>query len=127
MTATAPPVSASPTERPPIITSVWETTPPPIAVAPAEEERFPETRSRLLTVDEVRRWDDAKLRYAINELYARGGYDFRVPEIKAIFSPYSWYRQRVVRGRTQPQAAAQLSRLEYANLDLLQKIRDSRR
>jgi serine/threonine protein kinase len=124
---TEPPVSSSPAERPAFTSSVIEATTPLAAVAPAQEERFPETRSRLLTADEVRRWDDAKLRYAINELYARGGYDFRVPEIRATFSQFSWYRQRVVRGRTQPQAAAQLSRLEYANLDLLQKIRDSRR
>ncbi|MFZ1221511.1 MAG: protein kinase [Chthoniobacterales bacterium] len=121
------PVSLSPTERSPNATNVVQAVPPPIAAAPAEQERFPETRTRLLAADEVRRWDNAKLRYAINELYARGGYDFRVAEIKAIFTQFSWYRQRVVNGRTQPQAAAQLSPLEYANLELLQKERDSRR
>jgi serine/threonine protein kinase len=91
------------------------------------EEQFPETRTRLLTANEVRFWSDAKLRYAINELYARGGYDFLNPEIKANFSRFAWYRQRLVPGRSQQTAAAQLSRLEYVNLELLQKIRDSRR
>jgi serine/threonine protein kinase len=100
--------------------------PPPSSEA-LSEEQFPETRSRLLTQAEVRGWSDERLRYAINELYARGGYDFKTAEIKAFFSRFAWYRQRLVPGRSQEAAAAQLSRLEYVNLELLQKIRDSRR
>lgn len=90
-------------------------------------EQFPETRTRLLTPDEVRLWSDAKLRYAINELYARGGYDFQTPEVRALFVPLPWYQQRWVKGRSQDQAAAQLSRIEFTNLALLQKERDRRR
>jgi serine/threonine protein kinase len=87
-------------------------------------EQYPETRTRLLVWEEVVSWSDAKLRYAINELYARGGYDFVKPEIKSLFLSVPWYRQRVVRGRTQDEAARQLSALEYRNLELLQKARD---
>jgi serine/threonine protein kinase len=90
-------------------------------------EQYPETRTRLLSSDEVRLWNDAKLRYAINELYARGGYDFQTPEVRALFAPLPWYQQRWVKGRSQDQAAAQLSRTEYLNLALLQKERDRRR
>jgi serine/threonine protein kinase len=100
---------------------------PPASSGSTAEEQYPETRTRLLTANEARIWSDAKLRYAINELYARGGYDFLNAEIKANFSRFAWYRQRLVPGRSQQAAAAQLSRLEYANLELLQKIRDSRR
>ena len=48
-------------------------------------EMFPETRTRRLTAADVAGWDEDKLRYAINEIYARGGYDFATPEIKDIF------------------------------------------
>jgi YARHG domain len=121
--AVQPPAPVTETRAPIISTTVS----PPASTAPASEEQFPETRNRLLTQNEVRSWSDAQLRYAINELYARGGYDFQNPEIKALFSRFTWYRQRYVPGRTQPAAAAQLSRVEYVNLELLQKIRDSRR
>jgi serine/threonine protein kinase len=120
--AVQPPAPLTETRAPIISTTVS-----PSVSSPASEEQFPETRSRFLTQDEVRSWSDTKLRYAINELYARGGYDFQNAEIKAYFSRFAWYRQRLVPGRTQPGAAAQLSRLEYTNLELLQKIRDSRR
>jgi len=86
-------------------------------------ELFPETRSRLLKPEDLRVWDAEKLRYAINEMYARGGYDFRSPEIKQIFMRLPWYRDRLVSGRTQDEATAHLSPLERANLELLQKAR----
>lgn len=79
---------------------------------------------RALIWEEVLSWNDARLRYAINEMYARGGYDFVKPEVKSVFLNLPWYRQRVVRGRTQDEAARQLSALEYRNLELLQKARD---
>jgi hypothetical protein len=86
-------------------------------------ERFPETRFRVLIIDDVRGWDEITFRYAINELYARGGYDFQNPEVRAVFSQLSWYQQRRVPGRTQDQAAAHLSRVESVNLEFLQKLR----
>jgi hypothetical protein len=112
--------------RPPIAPTIEPTLPSSSSGALADEQ-YPETRNRLLSQAEVRNWSDGKLRYAINELYARGGYDFQNPEIKAIFSRSAWYRQRYVAGRSQEAAAAHLSRTEYVNLELLQKIRDSRR
>ena len=111
-----------------------ETTVPPISSSFGMSEssgmageRYPETRTRLLSWEEVVSWSDDKLRYAINEMYARGGYDFVKPEIRSQFLGLSWYQQRRVRGRTQDEAARQLSSLEYRNLELLQKARDHKR
>jgi YARHG domain len=86
-------------------------------------EEFPETRLRRLKAEEIAAWNTEKVRYAINELYARGGYDFRVPEVKQVFLRLSWYRERLVNGRTQDEAYAHLSALERSNLELLQAIR----
>lgn len=86
-------------------------------------EAFPETRIRQLKAEDVTAWDAERLRYAINEIYARGGYDFRAPEIKQMFMQLSWYRERLVNGRTQDEAYAHLSALERTNLELLQGAR----
>ena len=86
-------------------------------------EVFPETRIRRLKAEEIATWNGEKMRYAINELYARGGYDFRTPEVKLLFMRLSWYRERLVNGRTQDEAYAHLSALERTNLELLQAAR----
>jgi YARHG domain len=86
-------------------------------------EAFPETRLRRLTAQDVAAWSAEKVRYAINELYARGGYDFRTLEVKETFMRLSWYRERLVNGRTQDEAYGHLSALERSNLELLQAIR----
>jgi len=115
----------------PLARTPSETTMPPISTSFGTSEssamageRYPETRTRLLMWEEVVSWNDEKLRYAINEMYARGGYDFVKPEVRSQFQTLPWYRQHVVTGRTQDEAARQLSALEYRNLELLQKARD---
>jgi hypothetical protein len=127
------PVSQAPasTATTPLASNLSETIMPPISTSFGTSEssamigeRYPETRTRLLSWEEVVSWNDEKLRYAINEIYARGGYDFVKPEVRSRFVSLPWYRQRVVSGRTQDEAARQLSALEYSNLELLQKARD---
>jgi YARHG domain len=86
-------------------------------------EMFPETRTRILKTQDVSSWDGEKFRYAINEMYARGGYDFRSPEIKQVFLRFPWYRDRLVNGRSQDEAFMHLSSMERANLELLQNMR----
>jgi hypothetical protein len=86
-------------------------------------EAFPETRVRRLKPEELATWNTEEVRYAINEMYARGGYDFRTPEIKQVFMHFTWYRERLVNGRTQDEADAHLSALERMNLELLQGVR----
>ncbi|HEV2842889.1 MAG TPA: protein kinase [Chthoniobacterales bacterium] len=126
--APAPPVTT------PFASKPSETTVPPISSSFGTSEsftmlgeRYPETRTRLLAWEEVASWSDDKLRYAINEMYARGGYDFVKPEIRSLFLSQPWYLVRMVRGRTQDEAARHLSELEYRNLQLLQKVRDRKR
>jgi serine/threonine protein kinase len=130
------PVSQAPAPRAttPLASNFLETTVPPISnsfgtseSSAMAGERFPETRTRVLAWVEVISWSDDKLRYAINEMYARGGYDFFKPEVRSLFQNLPWYQQRLVRGRTQDEAARQLSAVEYRNLELLQKARDHKR
>ena len=119
-------VKESPTPTPEIPASIA-----PLATTSASSssssdwpgEIFPETRSRRLTAKDIYTWDADKLRYAINEMYARGGYDFRSAEIKQVFMRFPWYRERLVNGRTQDEAYLHLSTIERSNLELLQATR----
>jgi hypothetical protein len=110
----------------PVRSFVTETASNSSSVSAWPGEAFPETRIRRLKAEDITSWDAKKLRYAINEMYARGGYDFRTPEIKQIFMRLSWYRERLVNGRTQDEAYAHLSTLERTNLELLQGTRRGR-
>lgn len=94
---------------------------------PWEGERFPQTRTQLLTPTDVSRlgWTNADIRYAINEIYARNGYDFKLKEWKAIFNAFPWYRSRVVQGRTQAGAESAAPAIEKANLAVLSKLRSA--
>lgn len=57
-----------------------------------EGERFPETRLREISADEVVALSDDDLRYAINEMYARYGMTFRDKNYQANFEGFKWYR-----------------------------------
>jgi class 3 adenylate cyclase len=126
--------NAAPTSEEVAVLSAEQVLPPsegPTASAPAAEpmpgERFPQTRTRSLGMEDLRGWSAPELRYAINELYARGGYDFRSSEMKSVFSKQPWYQQRRVKGRTEGEAVLHLSGLERANLRLLQTKRNQQR
>jgi hypothetical protein len=49
---------------------------------------FPEMSDRLLTPNEVSKWDERKLYSARNEVFVRHGYIFSTPEGKAFAAPY---------------------------------------
>ena len=56
------------------------------------DERYPQTRLRLLTETEIGDLNYAELRYAINEIYARHGAPFlSEPEIEKQFRGFEWY------------------------------------
>jgi|GEM_PF-4787451 len=80
-------------------------------------ERFPETRLRPLTAAEVRSLSDAKLRYAINEIYARRGAWFGKEEIRAHFRQFDWYRP--VEGTDLDDFDQYFSPVEKYNMELL--------
>jgi hypothetical protein len=59
----------------------------------AHGELFPETRTRLLTDTDVSQMSYAKVRYAINEIYARHGFVFDGSNaIQKHFESLDWYR-----------------------------------
>src|SRR5205814_2096085 len=53
---------------------VTETTSSSSSISAWPGEALPESRIRRLKAEDVAAWNGEKLRYAINEMYARGGY-----------------------------------------------------
>jgi len=88
-------------------------------------ERFPVTRMRLLGESEVSNWSATNVRYAINEMYARRGYDFSDNrEVKRQFSKLSWYQPRA---RLSMEAIdEEFTDVEKQNVKVLGKFRDTR-
>lgn len=88
-----------------------------------EGERYPATRLRPLTPEEVADLGFGEVRYAINEMFARHGATFPKPEISAVFARYRWYQPRA--GVTFEDIEAQsFSPVERANLKVLGDHRD---
>ena len=89
-------------------------------------ERHSETRLRLLTEGEVADWSVEKLRYAINEMFARHGADLVRPELNQWFAQYNWRTMR--RGvDLEILEANEFSDIERQNLKLLGGIRDRKK
>ena len=89
-------------------------------------EKFPETRTRLLTENEAGEMSYAKLRYAINEMYARYGADFaNRPELRRQFEKFSWYRPQS--GLSWDEIEVKFSEIERANQELLAKHRHAKK
>lgn len=85
-------------------------------------ERFPETRLRPLNDADLSKMDTETLRYAINEMYARHGADFKNDILKQQFAKHNWYRP--IAGRSYDDAETTFSQIESENLKLLGKRRD---
>ena len=87
-------------------------------------ERFPQTRTRLLTEEEVANWSQAKIRYAINEIFARRGAAFRERSLARWFAQFTWYRPDP--SVTFDQIENSLSEVEKQNVKLLGYLRDTK-
>jgi serine/threonine protein kinase len=87
-------------------------------------ERYPETRTRLLKPQDIQTLSDDKLRYAINEMFARRGAEFGDKDLKKVFSKLPWYRP--VAGKTYEAAEREFTPIEEQNLKLLGALRDQR-
>jgi YARHG domain len=87
-------------------------------------EKYPMTRTTLMSREDVANWSFAQVRYAINEIYARHGYDFPKQEIKSVFLRYRWYRDRLQPGRAIEELESEFNQYEAANLRLLGEVRD---
>ena len=80
-------------------------------------ERYPETRTRLLVPAEIQGWSQEKLRYAINEIFARHGATFPDKAIHNWFSQLNWYHP--VTGASFDQIENTMSDIERQNIRLL--------
>lgn len=80
-------------------------------------ERFPETRLRFLNVQDIHGWDSARLRDAINEMYARHGADFKDKKIKKYFQQFNWYHPRA--DKSYDDAETEFTEIEKVNVYLL--------
>jgi hypothetical protein len=119
----APPLT-SPTPIPTVTPQVAPAKSPTI-VKPMPGERFPQTRSRLMTASDVESWTAAQIRYAANEMYARYGADFLDPQIKRHFTAFEWYHPHS--GQTYDETEKLFSPMEMENLKLLGFYRDARK
>lgn len=91
--------------------------------APFEGEKYPETRVRSLTAADIGHLSYGQVRYAINEMFARHGAVFAIPEIQAVFERFSWYQPRA--GWSFEEIEEQLfSPAERENLKVLGSHRD---
>jgi len=88
-------------------------------------ERYPGTRLNLLSDQEVSGLSPVQLRYAINEMSARHGADFRDPEIKRWFAQFAWYRPKL--GLSYDDTERLFSYVETENVKLLGTYRDARK
>ncbi len=84
---------------------------------------LPESDTRALTWEEVAQWDYESLGYAFNEIFARHGYDF-IPggEYEYYFETKPWYQANGT-GNNQRDCYSKLSRVEWANYELIKAVR----
>ena len=65
-------------------------------------ERYPQTRQRLLAIEDLNGLNAAEIRYAINEIYARHGASFpNHPDIQQQFKNFG-FQTKILRGRVKP-------------------------
>ena len=88
-------------------------------------EHFPDTRLRRMSNEEAARMSPAVIRYAINEMYARHGADFRDKEIKANFQRFAWYHP--VPSKSYDAIDSEFTEVERDNVKLLGIYRDTQR
>lgn len=72
---------------------------------------IPDSSERLLTPDDIAYFGAGELRIARNEIFARNGFRFKDPSLRAHFSRFAWYQPTTDN--------VQLSAIEKANVALL--------
>lgn len=90
------------------------------------EDSFAFLTQREVTPDDCLGWDENRIRYAINYLYAQAGYAFSNQskrEIRAVFKKYPWYRP--VEGITMEQAEDRMTPLMHRNMEFIAALRDA--
>jgi hypothetical protein len=101
------------------------------ASSPAEEstemdgEKFPATREEPVTIADANELELSDIRYAINEMLARHGANFRDPKIKKTFSEFSWYEPRTDVSPDEIEKS-EFSDVEKQNIAVLRRCRDAK-
>jgi hypothetical protein len=78
---------------------------------------IPDSSDRLLSADELGNYSALELRIARNEIFARNGFRFSDPSLRAHFSQFSWYRPT--------SDTVELSATEKANVALLKSAENA--
>ena len=84
---------------------------------------FEDSDSRFLTDEEVSVLSKKKLRYAINEIYARRGRIFESEDLKKYFDKKSWYEPKYTKEVFDESV---FNEFEIKNISLLSKYRDKK-
>jgi hypothetical protein len=87
-------------------------------------ERFPATRLDELAVPDVNESSLGEITYAINEMFARHGAEFKDKKVTKEFSQFPWYQPRP--GLSFDDAEKEFSDLEKENLKVLGRCRDAK-
>jgi hypothetical protein len=87
-------------------------------------ERFPGTRLDELTVPDVNESSLSEITYAINEMFARHGAEFKEKKVSKQFEQFSWYTPRP--GLSFDEIEPEFSDLEKQNLKVLGRCRDAK-
>lgn len=87
-------------------------------------ERFPATRLDELTVPDVNESSLSEITYAINEMFARHGAEFKDKKVTKEFEQFSWYNPRP--GLSLDEIETEFSDLEKQNLKVLGRCRDAK-
>jgi hypothetical protein len=87
-------------------------------------ERFPATRLDELTVSDVNESSLSDINYAINEMFARHGAEFKDRKVTKQFEQFSWYNPRP--GLSLDEIETEFSDVEKQNLKVLDRCRDAK-
>src|SRR5207253_9586708 len=87
-------------------------------------ERFTATREEPITIADGNELELSDIRYAINEMLARHGANFKDAKTKKTFSTFSWYQPRT--DVSVDAVEKEFSDLEKQNIAVLRRCRDAK-
>ena len=90
-----------------------------------EGEKFPATREEPITVADANELELSDIRYAINEMLARHGANFKDANVKKTFSEFSWYQPRTDISSDEIEKT-EFSDVEKQNIAALRRCRDAK-
>jgi hypothetical protein len=89
-----------------------------------EGEKFAATREEPITVANANELELSDVKYAINEMFARHGANFKDAKIKKTFAEFSWYQPRT--DVIMDDVEKEFSEVEKSNLAVLRRCRDAK-